>query len=249
MEERIVGIYVIRHLPTGQVYVGQSKNILNRWIQHRKQLRAGTHHNDHLRLLSESASDADFEFEIVRRAPDGLTALQMQRWLVAEERKACQRYVEKGKSLNVAEPQIVETREALEEFWAGWELRRKAHDQMVSAKRRELKAATTFLEEKRGRYENKRNQLSIEHESEKRLVWGYSAFRNILLGRMRLSAWNAKREKIRGLVGRQSELTQEIDQLTMKIFLLTEERRKLYREFSRTSGRSSWWEENPPVFG
>jgi hypothetical protein len=218
-------------------------------MEHLRQLRAGTHHNDHLRKLSELATDADFEFEIVLRAPQGLTALQMQRWLVEEERKACKRYEDTGKSLNVSEPQIVETREALEEFRTDWELRRKAHDQMISSKRRELRAAMMSLEERRGQCRKKLDQLSIEHESEKRLVWSYSAFRNVLLGRMGLSVWNAKREKIRGLVVRQSELSQEIDQLTMKIFLLTEERRKLYREFSRTSGRSSWWAENPPVFG
>ena len=42
------GIYKILNLKNNKVYIGSSKNIFSRWKEHKKSLRKGSHHNQHL---------------------------------------------------------------------------------------------------------------------------------------------------------------------------------------------------------
>ncbi|HZR43797.1 MAG TPA: GIY-YIG nuclease family protein [Ktedonobacteraceae bacterium] len=59
------GIYVIRHLESGKVYVGSANNISKRWSRHRKDLRAGTHSNKHLQAAWTKYGEEAFVFEIL----------------------------------------------------------------------------------------------------------------------------------------------------------------------------------------
>ena len=47
-KQKTSGIYKITNNRTGEVYIGQSKNIEKRWAQHQKELKKGTHHNRNL---------------------------------------------------------------------------------------------------------------------------------------------------------------------------------------------------------
>lgn len=63
----ISGIYQIRNLVNGKVYVGSSKNILNRWAQHKRDLKRGTHYNDALQRAWNKHGEDGFIFEILEK--------------------------------------------------------------------------------------------------------------------------------------------------------------------------------------
>jgi hypothetical protein len=58
-------VYVIRCLATGEVYVGSTCNLAERWAAHRVRLRAGTHVNEKLQAAWDAYGEAAFEFGIV----------------------------------------------------------------------------------------------------------------------------------------------------------------------------------------
>lgn len=66
------GIYIIRCIPTNKVYVGSSKNIEERWLQHKQMLLKGSHHSIKLQRAWDKHGAENFEFEIVEEVIDGL---------------------------------------------------------------------------------------------------------------------------------------------------------------------------------
>lgn len=59
------GVYAIRNLRTGRVYIGSSINLTSRWEGHRNSLQRGDHHNAHLQE-SWNLDGADaFVFEVI----------------------------------------------------------------------------------------------------------------------------------------------------------------------------------------
>ena len=67
MREIIVGVYIIRNLHTGKVYVGSSNNVLWRFWWHKNQLRKGEHTNEHLQNAWNKYGENAFSFEIACR--------------------------------------------------------------------------------------------------------------------------------------------------------------------------------------
>lgn len=59
----IGGIYQIRHVDTGRVYVGSARNFQQRWHTHRSCLRRGTHHSPVLQNSWAKYGEAAFAFE------------------------------------------------------------------------------------------------------------------------------------------------------------------------------------------
>jgi len=78
---RASGVYQIRCVPTGKVYIGSAVDLRVRWDQHRRSLRQGTHRNAHLQLAWDKYGAASFEFSILElvEASDLLRAEQA--WL------------------------------------------------------------------------------------------------------------------------------------------------------------------------
>lgn len=76
----ICGIYLIRCVASGRVYVGQSVKIPARWEQHRRELRNGTHKNAILLASYRKYGPQSLEFVIVHRcdAREDLEALERQ---------------------------------------------------------------------------------------------------------------------------------------------------------------------------
>ena len=71
----MTGVYAIRHIASGRVYVGSSLDVYGRWASHTKALIKGRHHSIHLqRAWTKYGSDA-FEFVVLE-------------WCDAEERVA-----------------------------------------------------------------------------------------------------------------------------------------------------------------
>lgn len=58
------GIYAIRHVASGKVYVGSSVNMTARWSEHRSKLRRGKHHSPRLQHAWDKYGEASFEFVV-----------------------------------------------------------------------------------------------------------------------------------------------------------------------------------------
>lgn len=67
------GIYLITCHSTGDTYVGKSKNLNQRWCQHRKNLKDNCHENPKLQELYNTHGPKAFTMELVELVPDVLT--------------------------------------------------------------------------------------------------------------------------------------------------------------------------------
>lgn len=63
------GIYQIRHLDSGKVYVGSAINLVKRWSIHRKALLRGKHYNPYLQAAWNKHGANRFVFEILEVVP------------------------------------------------------------------------------------------------------------------------------------------------------------------------------------
>jgi group I intron endonuclease len=62
---RAPGIYQIRCLPTGKVYVGSAVDLHHRWSVHRRNLRKGEHGNKHLQAAWNKFGEEQFECSVL----------------------------------------------------------------------------------------------------------------------------------------------------------------------------------------
>lgn len=75
------GIYEIRCLPTGKIYIGSAVDLRARWSHHQANLRRGTHRNPHLQAAWNKYGAAGFVFSVLELT-DGAGLLQAeQAWL------------------------------------------------------------------------------------------------------------------------------------------------------------------------
>lgn len=61
----IIGIYQIKNLVSGKLYIGSSNIVQKRWTQHRRELRTGIHSNPRLQNAWNKYGEENFEFSIV----------------------------------------------------------------------------------------------------------------------------------------------------------------------------------------
>lgn len=64
-KEKICGIYKIENLIGNKIYVGQSRNIKDRFKNHKGELRLGKHHNSYLQFAWNKYGEENFRFEIL----------------------------------------------------------------------------------------------------------------------------------------------------------------------------------------
>jgi len=76
------GIYQIKNINDGSIYIGSSVNIRKRWNLHRTELRQNVHHNSHLQNAWNKYGEIFFEFAILQEVTnlEELIALE-QRYL------------------------------------------------------------------------------------------------------------------------------------------------------------------------
>ena len=83
MDARKAGVYLIRNLHTGDVYVGSSsRSIAKRWREHRSCLSRGRHENQHLQRAWNKYGADMFAWEVIEHAEgrDAVLACE-QRWI------------------------------------------------------------------------------------------------------------------------------------------------------------------------
>jgi group I intron endonuclease len=72
---KVAGIYQIKNLINGKIYIGSSVNIQVRWWTHKSRLRRGIHGNPHLQSAWNKYGEDAFEFsilEIVEKREDAV---------------------------------------------------------------------------------------------------------------------------------------------------------------------------------
>jgi hypothetical protein len=74
------GIYAIRHIESGKLYVGSSSNIASRWQTHRWALGRGIHHSRHLQNAWDKYGADAFVFEVLQAVenPDDLIRTEQE---------------------------------------------------------------------------------------------------------------------------------------------------------------------------
>lgn len=59
------GVYIIKNIVNGKIYIGSSVNVFKRWTQHRYKLNKGNHANKHLQRAWNKYGISEFEFSIL----------------------------------------------------------------------------------------------------------------------------------------------------------------------------------------
>lgn len=65
MDIEASGIYQIRHIPSGNLYIGSAAKFRTRWNAHRRLLRMGSHHSPRLQRAWNRDGEGAFLFEII----------------------------------------------------------------------------------------------------------------------------------------------------------------------------------------
>lgn len=66
----VSGVYQIRNTVTGAVYVGSSKNLRQRWLEHRKKLRGNCNGNRNLQRAWNEHGESAFTFVVLHECPE-----------------------------------------------------------------------------------------------------------------------------------------------------------------------------------
>lgn len=79
MREKKSGIYRIRNLVNGKVYVGSTNNINKRWIEHKSFLKNNKHPNPHLQASWNKYGEENLIFEIIEEIENSIKELLCER--------------------------------------------------------------------------------------------------------------------------------------------------------------------------
>jgi group I intron endonuclease len=77
----VIGIYAIRNKLTGKLYVGQSRDITDRFARHKSQLKNNKHYNAHLQRSYSKHGGDSFEFIILENCSLQELSAREQFWI------------------------------------------------------------------------------------------------------------------------------------------------------------------------
>ena len=140
--KKITGIYMIRCKINNKIYIGRSKNIKDRWKQHKKELRNNKHCNKNIQKDWNKYGQDNFEFNIIVECEeDKLNELERK---YINEYKSCGfgYNMTFGKDENGAEIHTEETRKKIGEANKG-----KTRSEETKKKKRETKMGYNHTEE------------------------------------------------------------------------------------------------------
>lgn len=72
MQEKLCGIYCIENIVNHKKYIGLSRNIHRRWIEHKAELRSNTHINTYLQSSWNKYGEDNFKFYIIELCDEKL---------------------------------------------------------------------------------------------------------------------------------------------------------------------------------
>ncbi|MFQ5857558.1 MAG: GIY-YIG nuclease family protein [Anaerolineae bacterium] len=81
MPPHLSGVYQIRCVPTGKIYIGSAVDLEHRWEQHRRSLRRGDHHNIYLQSAWDKYGEANFEFSVLEFVDPADLLRAEQEWI------------------------------------------------------------------------------------------------------------------------------------------------------------------------
>lgn len=81
MANKICGVYKIVNIVNNKIYVGSSKDVENRWQQHRNQLQNNQHGNTHLQNAWNMYGSKNFIFEVIEECEPKLQFEREQYYL------------------------------------------------------------------------------------------------------------------------------------------------------------------------
>jgi hypothetical protein len=224
-------------MPSGVLYVGQATDVHRRWREHKKQLKAINHYNKRLQKLWCSSDENDFEFEIIEKAPSGLSALQLQRWLVKEERRIYVELKRKGMAMNRVEPKIVPTTDAVKEYQKEEEERNRRDDNRISAERREIKKKFEELKRQLESQSQKLYELRKKYFEQSELIKNSTGWRLLFHGRLPGFNPEEERKKLEMLASEINHISLNVNSVQEEISRLREKYRSLYGQFSKVAER------------
>ena len=128
--KKITGIYMIRCKINNKIYIGRSKNIKDRWKQHKKELRNNKHCNKNIQKDWNKYGQDNFEFNIIVECEeDKLNELERK---YINEYKSCGfgYNMTFGKDENGAEIHTEETKKKMSESHMGYNLTEETKKKM-----------------------------------------------------------------------------------------------------------------------
>ena len=82
-ERNISGIYQIKNLINNKLYIGSSKNLYERFLTHRAELRNNYHFNTHLQNAFNKYGEQNFQFTILQQCDNDQNLLfDLEQWYV-----------------------------------------------------------------------------------------------------------------------------------------------------------------------
>ncbi|HNB52959.1 MAG TPA: GIY-YIG nuclease family protein [Anaerolineales bacterium] len=75
------GVYQIRCVSNGKIYIGSTNRMAHRWGQHKRKLRNGNHHNIYLQNAWNKYGEDSFEFSVLEYAEASNLLEIEQRWI------------------------------------------------------------------------------------------------------------------------------------------------------------------------
>lgn len=80
----ISGIYCIKNIANGKIYIGSAVNLRKRWNEHRRTLRLGSHHSPTMQRAWNKYGEHSFQFSILEPIDDPINLISReQAWLDA----------------------------------------------------------------------------------------------------------------------------------------------------------------------
>jgi len=70
MKKKVCGIYEIKNTKNGKFYIGSSKSIYTRWVQHKRELKKGTHHNAYLQRSYNVHGEGSYDYSIIEECSE-----------------------------------------------------------------------------------------------------------------------------------------------------------------------------------
>jgi group I intron endonuclease len=80
------GIYIIKNTLANKVYVGSSKDIEKRFVQHKYQLKKGCHHSYKLQNAWDEYGENAFEFSVIEEVEESINLFEVEQQFIDEYR-------------------------------------------------------------------------------------------------------------------------------------------------------------------